>query len=289
MVFPRQLFRGMRRWFHSVTLCAATGRASLSRKRQVFFSWLMSNYWGTNFAPQQGGDFTFRYDIVSSASFDAAQLTRTGWDKMTPLENGSGVRGVFFPGALPATQGKFLEIDNSKRGAVYLEARGGWAGHDSPATGNFRKRAVRPDREPIPENREAWNCSALEVKETSLDVLNSAINLTLRPFEIKTIRLQTSSLLTLRRIIPQVPGVKMSIPLRQQGGARYRRCEWALAWPRRRSSQSLARKVGGAAGRGGALVPWVAVRALLGWDSGAAGGGDTPQAQRSRKSRAKFA
>jgi alpha-mannosidase len=43
----------------------------------------------------------------------------------------------------------------------------------------------------------AWNCSTLEERETALDVSNSAINLTLRPFEIKTIRLQTTTLLSL--------------------------------------------------------------------------------------------
>lgn len=165
-------------------------------KAASIFSWLMSNYWGTNFAPQQGGEFTFRYDIVSTSTFDAAQLTRTGWNTMTPLEVGQA-HASFFPGALPATQTKILEIDNPN---VALST---WKRAEDDHGTIFRLVEISGKKQtvhiasPYLRISEAWNCSALEEKGSPVDISDAGATLTLLPFEIKTIRLQTTSLLSL--------------------------------------------------------------------------------------------
>ena len=165
-------------------------------KTAGIFSWLMSNYWGTNFAPQQGGEFTFRYDVVSGAAFDGAQLTRTGWNTMTPLEADQAY-AAFSPGPLPATQGKILEIDNP---SVALST---WKRAEDGQGTILRLVEISGKEQPVHITSSylkiggAWNCSALEEKGTALEVSNSGLNVTLRPFEIKTIRLQTASLLSL--------------------------------------------------------------------------------------------
>jgi alpha-mannosidase len=165
-------------------------------KTSSIFSWLMSNYWGTNFAPQQGGEFTFRYDVLSASAFDAAQLTRTGWNTMTPLEADQAY-GAFFPGALPASQGKILEIDNPNVAlSTWKRSEDGQGTILRLVEFSGKEQTVRI-RSPYLKIGEAWNCSLLEEKESSVDVSNSAINLTLHPFEIKTVRLQTTSLLAL--------------------------------------------------------------------------------------------
>jgi len=51
------------------------------------FSYVMNNYWDTNYRAGQGGHFTFHYVVTSAAATDAAQLSRIGWQEMTPLEN----------------------------------------------------------------------------------------------------------------------------------------------------------------------------------------------------------
>lgn len=51
------------------------------------FSWLMGNYWSTNFMGSQGGHYTFRYTFVSGPRFSPEALTRAGWEQMTPLES----------------------------------------------------------------------------------------------------------------------------------------------------------------------------------------------------------
>ena len=60
--------------------------AEFRPQSSTIFSWLMNNYWGTNFPAWQGGDFTFRYAITSVAQFDPQALTRLGLEALTPVE-----------------------------------------------------------------------------------------------------------------------------------------------------------------------------------------------------------
>jgi hypothetical protein len=50
------------------------------------FSYIMNNYWDTNYRAEQGGHFHFRYVFTSASSTDAASLSRLGWQEATPLE-----------------------------------------------------------------------------------------------------------------------------------------------------------------------------------------------------------
>ena len=50
------------------------------------FSYVMNNYWDTNYRAGQGGRFSFHYLITSAPSTSANGLSRMGWEEMTPLE-----------------------------------------------------------------------------------------------------------------------------------------------------------------------------------------------------------
>ena len=50
------------------------------------FSYVMNNYWDTNYRAGQGGRFSFHYVITSAASTGANDLSRMGWEEITPLE-----------------------------------------------------------------------------------------------------------------------------------------------------------------------------------------------------------
>lgn len=50
------------------------------------FSYVMNNYWNTNYRGGQGGHFSFHYAITSAATTDASNLSRLGWEEITPLE-----------------------------------------------------------------------------------------------------------------------------------------------------------------------------------------------------------
>jgi len=46
----------------------------------------MNNYWDTNYRAGQGGHFTFHYEVTSAPSTNPADLSRMGWEAITPLE-----------------------------------------------------------------------------------------------------------------------------------------------------------------------------------------------------------
>lgn len=178
------------------------------RPRSAYiFSWLMSNYWGTNFPSSQGGDFTFRYKLVSGPSFEPAALTRAGWESLTPLEV-DGVAAAFVPGALPSDEVSLLESSDSNVAIVTwkraedshgtilrLEEIAGRA-----ATTHLHSQFFRV--------REAWRCSALEENQADLYPVDGSLSVTLRPFEVLTVRMLTEPTLRLDAPATSTPAAR---------------------------------------------------------------------------------
>jgi len=161
-----------------------------SPRSATIFSWIMNNYWGTNFVAGQGGEFTFRYDVLTRRNSDPPSLTRAGWESMTPLEIGQ-TGPAFRPGALPSNQAALLKIDNPNvlgvtwklaedgRGSILrLEEISG-----QPATVHLGSDYVKI--------AEAWRCSALEEDQTQLRLAAAGVEIEIKPFEVITLRLLT--------------------------------------------------------------------------------------------------
>ena len=55
-------------------------------RRGTIFSYIMNNYWDTNYRAGQGGHFRFHYILTSSSSTDVSALSRMGWEEVSPLE-----------------------------------------------------------------------------------------------------------------------------------------------------------------------------------------------------------
>ncbi|HEV7902867.1 MAG TPA: glycoside hydrolase family 38 C-terminal domain-containing protein, partial [Pyrinomonadaceae bacterium] len=84
-------------------------------KSSTVFSYVMNNYWGTNYIAAQGGDFVFRYALTSAAKLDAAAMSRTGWEQTTPLERTlvkSQDKAAPTENPLPASRMSFLETSD---------------------------------------------------------------------------------------------------------------------------------------------------------------------------------
>ncbi len=164
--------------------------AEFKPKSSAIFSWLMNNYWGTNFAPGQGGEFVFHYSVVSSRDLDPAALARTGWETMTPLES-DAVNAAFEPGTLPSDQAALMTVDNPDVAVVTWkiaeDGRGTivrleeLSGKESKTTISSRYFAVR----------EAWRCSGLEDDEMRLEPSAGSVETEIKPFEVVTLRLIT--------------------------------------------------------------------------------------------------
>lgn len=160
-------------------------------KSGTIFSWMMNNYWGTNFQAWQGGAYTFRYVISSASKLDPAALARAGQEAVTPLESAQ-MPASFEASALPATQASLLTIDNP---AVLMTT---WKlaedGQGSiirlvETAGAQQKVVVRSDHVSL---QEAWKCTVLEDKRSELPVSASGIAVTIGPFEIVTLRVQST-------------------------------------------------------------------------------------------------
>lgn len=59
---------------------------AFGERRATIFSFAMNNYWEDNYVGSQGGKFQFRYVITSAPSTNVGQLSRLGWEEVTPLE-----------------------------------------------------------------------------------------------------------------------------------------------------------------------------------------------------------
>jgi hypothetical protein len=91
-------------------------------KGSTAFSYVMNNYWGTNYIAAQGGDFTFRYALTSARRLDPAAMTRMGWAETTRLESTlvkSQDRAAAPPDMLPAASMSFMRTSDP---AVFLSA-----------------------------------------------------------------------------------------------------------------------------------------------------------------------
>lgn len=161
----------------------------------TIFSWVMNNYWGTNFAPQQGGEFTFRYSLVSASTLDPVSLTRSGNEAMTPLEvdqvGASTIPGNW-PGKLPKDEASLLEVSNPSiavstwklaedgQGSILrLQETAG-----KPQSVGIRSAYLRMDQ--------VWRCSLLEDNLQELNKIDRhSFEVEVKPFEIVTLRLRT--------------------------------------------------------------------------------------------------
>jgi len=157
----------------------------------TIFSWLMTNYWGTNFAPQQGGEFTFHYSLVSGRALDSADLTRSGNEAMTPLEVDQ-VGPAIVAGKLPSDEASLLEVNNS------LVAVATWklAEDGQGSILRLQETAGKPQsvgiRSAYLKMDQVWRCSLLEDNLQELKAERHGFQIEVKPFEIVTLRLRTS-------------------------------------------------------------------------------------------------
>ncbi|HZY64188.1 MAG TPA: glycoside hydrolase family 38 C-terminal domain-containing protein, partial [Edaphobacter sp.] len=90
--------------------------SQFGQRTGTIFSYVMNNYWNTNYRAAQGGHFRFRYVITSTTSTNAAALSRMGWEEMTPLEHDqitSQDKAQDVPGPLSGKQDSFLQVSDS--------------------------------------------------------------------------------------------------------------------------------------------------------------------------------
>jgi hypothetical protein len=165
--------------------------AEFQPKSATIFSWLMNNYWGTNFPAWQGGDYTFRYALVSDAQFDPPALTRFALNALTPLER-DDVAATTDTSALPNRSASLLNISGANVNLLTWKV----AEDDDGTILRLQESAGRPATARINSEfvavRNAWLCNVLEDNRSQLNVSGDAVEVELKPFQVVTIRIHTA-------------------------------------------------------------------------------------------------
>src|SRR5208337_4260233 len=91
------------------------------------FSYVMNNYWDTNYRAGQGGRFSFHYVVTSAASTGANDLSRMGWEEITPLETDAvtgqdkAITNSVQPSEMPADAGSQRSLDGKQGSFLKVE------------------------------------------------------------------------------------------------------------------------------------------------------------------------
>jgi alpha-mannosidase len=164
-------------------------------KSSTIFSYALNNYWHTNYRAEQGGDFTFRYVFTSSSQVSPADLARLGRSEMTPLETDKVVdQDKYDDAARPLTPAptSFLQVSapnvvvenwkaaNDGQGSILrLLDVGGQAANCEITFPQFRV-------------QHAWITNAVEENQQEIPSSGSAIQLSIKPHQILTVRIAAS-------------------------------------------------------------------------------------------------
>ncbi len=164
-------------------------------KSATVFSWVMNNYWHTDFRRVQSGDYTFRYALTSGRELSPEFLSRFGRAEMTPLELGQLLYTDKFGNperSLTPAPTSFLEVDvpnvvvenwkaaEDGQGTILrLLETGGRAG---TAHLNF----------PLFDVQHAWVTNAVEENKRDLSVSKHSLEVEIKPHEILSLRIQAS-------------------------------------------------------------------------------------------------
>jgi hypothetical protein len=169
---------------------------SFGERPAAIFSFAMNNYWEDNYLGSQGGKFRFRYVVTSAPSTNAGQLSRLGWEEVTPLEFDEITRQDKARNQkhlLDGGQSSFVQVDDPN---VLLdtwkpaEDRKGTILRFLDLGGGTRAVAVRlPSFHLI----SAWQTDAVERDQNQLPVEDDhEFRITIHPHEIVTVRIATA-------------------------------------------------------------------------------------------------
>ena len=164
-------------------------------KSSTVFSWVMNNYWHTDFRRVQTGDYTFRYALTSDRELSPEFLARFGRAAMTPLEIGQLISNDKFGNPevpLAPAPTSFVRVDAEN---VVIE---NWkAAEDGQGTilrlleVGGRAGALHLEFPQLGLKR-AWLADAREENQKEVPAANHSLDLKIQPHEILSVRIIAS-------------------------------------------------------------------------------------------------
>ncbi len=161
----------------------------------AIFSWLINNYWGTNFPAWQGGDFTFRYAITSDSLFNPQSLTRFGLEALTPLEH-DDLAASEDTSSLPNREASLLELANPGITLLTWKRAEDGDGTILRLQDTLGEPSQVSIHSPYLKFERAWLCDLLEENQSELKTDRGDLSVPIKPFQVRTLRLRTAPHIT---------------------------------------------------------------------------------------------
>jgi len=152
----------------------------------TFFSYIMNNYWDTNFKASQGGNLTFRYSITTHReNCDVVKATHFGWNYANPLV------GVFLSkskeGLLPA-KFSFCQVDRPNVNLLVIKLAEDRRGYIVRLQEIKGKETFVEIIFPYFKNLKAYLTNIVEEDIERLKTHENVVIVPLQPFSITTVR-----------------------------------------------------------------------------------------------------
>ncbi|MHA1507063.1 MAG: glycosyl hydrolase-related protein, partial [Candidatus Asgardarchaeia archaeon] len=152
----------------------------------TFFSYIMNNYWDTNFKASQGGDLTFRYSITTHrGSCDVVKATHFGWNYANSLV------GIFLSktkeGLLPA-KFSFCQVDRPNVNVLVIKLAEDGKGYIVRLQEIKGKETSVKVTFPYFKNLKAYLTNIVEENIRTLKTQRNIVIVPLQPFSITTVR-----------------------------------------------------------------------------------------------------
>jgi hypothetical protein len=165
---------------------------SFKPKNGTVFSYVMNNYDGDDETPFQGGNFSFHYTITSSRKFEPAGLSRFAQEEVNPFETDQVTNAdklVWRAEPFSAETGSFVDIDRPD--VQLLTWKGAEDGRGSIMRFYNAGESPVSARASFPRLRfkEAYWSSGTENDSGAADIAQGALILSLKPHEIRTVRI----------------------------------------------------------------------------------------------------
>jgi alpha-mannosidase len=170
----------------------------LGQRAGTILSYVMNNYWCTNYVAEQGGDFTFRYVLTSATNLGPGQLSRQGWEEMTPLETSEIAEtlkdnhAINPPQPLNSAEESFLQVKQSNLVLVNWKMAEDGHGTILRFLEVAGEQGLGDVEIPILNLDGVWMCNAMEENLQQLTASVHKFSFAVKPFQIITVRVTGS-------------------------------------------------------------------------------------------------
>jgi hypothetical protein len=165
-----------------------TWPTALTLDNGYLYSYVMNNYWWTNYKADQGGDFVFRYAFTSNAKSDTAQSTHFGAEVAAPLL--ATVRAPGSTGPLTEAPSSLLQVEEPNVvlfGLPRSETGDGMVLHLRETAGQQTLAHINIGALNV---HEAALCNLIETPQGPLQIQNGTLEVPLRPWAVAAVRIK---------------------------------------------------------------------------------------------------